>query len=441
MTSWDFFDTLSGRATGHEPWRLFDHVGGEEYRRVRQLAEIKSDKTWPGIFRSLEALTGWPAARVAELREREWQAELAAAFPILENVRRVRPGDRIVSDTYFSAPQVRELAGRIGIPRSVEIVTSWDGKHSGAWWKTPAAAAAEVHVGDNHRSDYLEPRRAGHKAEAYTNGRQAREEQALADSGRWEVAAAMRAARLQNIYAEDGPAFRAWASAAQANVRFLILAAALVRQYVEAARPKRVLFVSRDTLLLQEAYRRFWQDIEVGTFWSSRQALTQPSRDYLTYVKSIASGALFVDLHGTGRSVRAFEAAAGVELAYVFVCGQRRLPARCHRLVDLPHIGTGTAVEVMNYDAGGRVLDVVDGEPVRATVEYDLELVAAHRTASLLGVASCCQPPAAVRTDEVAEAARAVEAAVSRELLAQHQVHHHDRPATTGRVVRRRIRR
>jgi len=63
MTSWDFFDTLMGRACG-EPWRLFEAVGGPAYVPIRQEAERRSDKTWGGIFETLREITGWEAGRV-----------------------------------------------------------------------------------------------------------------------------------------------------------------------------------------------------------------------------------------------------------------------------------------------------------------------------------------------------------------------------------------
>lgn len=423
MTSWDFFDTLCGRRTGHSPWRLFDAVAGDEYRRVRRSAELASDKTWTGIFRSLRSATGWPAERIADLEAREWAAELAAAFPIAENVRRVQPGDRIVSDTYFTEDQVRQLADKIGIPRSVEIVASWDGKHSGRWWRSPTAKEAAVHIGDNPRSDSAQPRAAGLAAQLYVGGLPTHAEREVETSGCWQIAAAMRAARLQCPHDHGTREHGLWLAASQANVRFLLTAAGLVRQYAAAAGTKRVLFVSRDTLLLRDACRRA-MDIEVGTFWSSRETLRRPSASFVEYVKSVAEDTLFVDLHGTGRTVDQFVSKTGIELAYVFVCGQRRLPAIYPRLVELRGIGTGTAVEVMNYDIDGRVIDVVDGQPVRAAVEYDTAPVAVHRQASLCGIDACFEQPRQVQPEHVARAAETIQRVLDRGLLRQHQVHH-----------------
>jgi hypothetical protein len=421
VKSYDFFDTLCGRGCG-EPWRLFEAVGGAAYVPVRQEAERRSDKTWAGIFRSLRDLTRWPQARIDELAAAEWEAELAGAFPIAENVSALRPGDRIVSDTYFGEDQVRALAERIGVPAGVELVVSWDDKHTGKWWKTAAAREAEIHVGDNPQSDVARPLRMGLAARKYSE-QVCEYEAEWTRAGLWEVAAAARAARLQNPH-EPGTAEAAlWDGAARAGVPFLLTAAALVREYVNAARPERVYFVSRDAILLGHAYHKLYGET-VGVFHASRSTLARPSESFVNYVRRLAPGTLFVDLHGTGKSVREFEKRTGVELSYVFVCGQRRLELHAPSLVTLPAIGVGTAVEVMNYHHEGRVIDVVGDRPVRAELEYDGAAVAVHQAAIMSGVRACCRPPQGVTVGHVAQAADFVKRMVPAALLRQHQAHH-----------------
>lgn len=424
MLSWDFFDTLCGRKTGHEPWRLFDVVGGEDYRSIRQEAERRSDKTWDGIFATLRAMTGWPESRVRQLQEAEWQAELDAAFPIAANVAAVAENDRIVTDTYLSEAQIRQLADRIGVPRSVEIVASWDGKHSGRWWKTERAKEATLHIGDNARSDYSQATSGGCNARLFAAAGQTHEERAVASSGRWEVAAAMRSARLSNPHADGSPDSRRWIAAAHANVWFLMLAAGLLVQHARRAGVRRVQFVSRDTLLLREAFAAAAPDIQAGTFWASRQTLQRPSKSFIEYVRDASRGALICDLHGTGRSVQQFVDATGVRLNYVFVCGQRHMEPHYPCLTNLNGIAYGTAVEVMNYDDGGRVIDVVDGQPVRADLEYDIEPVRVHRAATLAGIRHAIRWPENVFHEELWPAAKAIGRVVDRRLLRQHQVHH-----------------
>lgn len=424
MTSWDFFDTLMGRAAGHEPWRVFEAVGGPAYVPIRQEAERRSDKTWAGIFERVREITGWSAERVEQLKRVEWEAEVAGAFPVAENVARVRPGDRIVSDTYFSTLQVRELADRIGIPRTVEIVTSWDAKWSGRWWRSEAARQADLHVGDNQRSDWEQPRAAGLRAERYVDGKPSTQEAAWAKAGFWEVAGAARVARLSNPHPRGSHEWHLWNGAAAANVPFLLLAAALVYEYAMAARLERLAFVSRDSILLSKVYRSLYRE-PVTIFDASRQTLRNPSPHFLTYVKRLAPGTLFVDLHGTGKTVREFTRKTGIDLAYVFVCGQRRLAAHAPALVPLRGIGTGTAIEVMNYHDQGRVIDVDrEGRPVRAPLEYDPAPVKVHRTATIDGARLCCRPPRGVTAEHVAQAAEIVRRTVPRELLRQHEVEH-----------------
>lgn len=427
MRSWDFFDTLFGRSCG-EPWRLFDLVGGEEYRRVRQAAELASDKTWNGIFDRLRQITGWSAARVADLQAREEATEIACGFPIAENVAELRPGHRIVSDTYFGEAQVRRLASRIGLPEDLEVHVSWDDKWTGRYWRSEAAREITLHVGDNARSDHAQAIAAGVQARRYAGGAWTKEEKFLDRAGLWEVAGAARAARLQNPHARGTAAAAWWDGASVANVPFLLIAAALVRRYAEAAGLRRVYFVSRDSILLGRAYAAMYPKAETGTFHASRETFRRPSPGFLTYVKRLAADTLFVDLHGTGKTMRQFADSAGLPLAYLFVCGQRRLRGFAPHLATLQGIGTGTAVEVMNYHTEGRVLDVTAaGEPVRAQVEYDLEIVNVHQAATLAGIAACCRPPQAATVEQLAAAAEIVRRSVPAALLRQHEVEHRPR--------------
>jgi hypothetical protein len=330
-----------------------------------------------------------------------------------------------VTDTYFSEDQVRRLAARIGIPDGVEWVVSWDDKWTGKYWKTRAAREPAVHIGDNPRSDVQQPTKKGIIARRYVEA-PSNHEKAWHKAGLWEIAAAARAARLQNPHAPGTSEYGWWEGAAAANVPFLLMAAALVHDYRQIARPDRLAFVSRDGILLAHAYHAIYGDT-VQVFHASRETLRRPSAGFLTYVKRLAPGTLFVDLHGTGKSLNEFSAATGVELAAVFVCGQRRLQHYAPAILPLGGIATGTAVEVMNYHDEGRVVDVVDaagGQPVRAELEYDAAAVKVHRAATLAGVAACCRPPRGVTVDHLGEAAEFVRRIVPAELVRQHEVEH-----------------
>jgi hypothetical protein len=195
------------------------------------------------------------------------------------------------------------------------------------------------------------------------------------------------------------------------------------RRWSDSTRLWRVYFVSRDAILLGHVYHKLYGET-VGIFHASRQTLRTASPAFVEYVRRLAPGTLFVDLHGTGRTMRQFCDATGIEMAYVFVCGQSRLAAHAPALVALRGIAGGTAVEVMNYHTEGRVVDVIGDRPVRADIEYDPAPVHVHQAATLAGASACCRPPAGVTADHVAQAADAVRKVVPRELLRQHQVEH-----------------
>jgi hypothetical protein len=422
MTSWDFFDTLLGRSTGREPWRLFDAVGGPEFRQLRQRAEREArDNNLEGIYRQLGEITGWPAAKVEGLRSREWDLERAAAFPIVDNVRQVAAEDVIVSDTYFSEAQVRELADRIGVPAGIRIVATWGGKHQGWVWDRVKPTR---HTGDNRHGDLESARKAGIAATLYKAGEWTRDEREVLKVSP-AAAGAARACRLQCPHA--GRAGEIW-QAQSANVAFLWLAAAAVEAYRVEHGFRRVLFASRDGLLLQRVYAALYATGS-GILWTSRQTYTSPSPGFVAYVREqLEPGTLVVDLHGTGKSLAQFVERTGIQVSAALVVGlagggrrrQMHVPALCEAI----RMEDGTRIEVINYDTGGRVLDVRDGQPVRDQVEYDADLVQVSHDAVAAAVrcAACWAAPPSAR--ELAKAAARAAAGAPVELRKSHVPFH-----------------
>lgn len=429
VNSWDFFDTLSGRATGREPWLLFDAVGGPEFRQLRQRAESESaDKTLVGIYRRLAEITGWPAAKCDGLRAREWDLELAAAFPIVANVRQVSAGDAIVSDTYFTETEVRQLADRIGIPQTVRIVATYGGKHHGWVWEKLDCQTIVRHYGDNKHADAVVPRRHGVRGEHFDGAEWTKAEADLAKRGLAAAAGAMRAARLQDPHPSGSPESALWQAQAAGNIGFLWAAAAAVYAHAVSSGKRRVLFCSRDTILLSRVFAALYADVKSGVLWTSRQTYTRPSSAFVDYVRrEVTDDALVVDLHGTGASLQAFRQSTGLTVPAVIVVGLagggRRGLMHVETLAEAPTGNDGTSIEVLNYDTGGRVIDC-DGGPVREPVEYDAAAVqVAHdAVASALRVA-VCRCPAPSRQD-LAKLVRLACGAVPRHVRRQHVPFH-----------------
>lgn len=425
VTSWDFFDTLLGRSTGREPWRLFDRLGGESWREIRQRAE--RERAGPGfeaIWKRLQELDACQGLCSGH----EWQLECDAAFPIVENVRRVGPNDVIVSDTYFTEGQVRHLARKIGIPDSVRIFASVDGKWNGWVWKT-IGELPRLHVGDNRKADVESPRKAGIRSEHFRSCEWVSNERKMVAHGFPEAAAAMRTARLQNPYQFGSKEHATWKAQAGGNVGFLWLAAAAVAGHMADVGARRVLFASRDALALGRVFARLYPDIESGPFWGSRQTFRHPSPGFVRYVRDVVDPeTMIVDIHGTGSSAAEFRRLTGVSVPLVMVVGLFAATRRGHmaaaQLCEAKTIRDGEGCEVANYDLAGRVIDVVNGEPVRAEIEFDTTLVeVAHQAIATAIRTACfpCQRP----TDRVLSWAAGLAAeGASRTVWSQHVKHH-----------------
>jgi hypothetical protein len=427
--SWDFFDTLLGRSTGVDPWRLFDVVGGEEFRRIRQRAEREADeKTLPGIYRQLGRITKWEPSDIEPLYRGELQAELQAAFPIVENVRLVQPGDTIVTDTYLDAGQIRLLADRIGLPADLRIVATYGGKHRGDVWRQALRGEIRRHTGDNVHADVHVPRRHGVVTEHYAGGGWTRAEKGLDASGLWAAAAASRAVRLQNPYDPGTPERAAW-DAQAANVAFLWAAAASVRHFAQETGHSRVLFVSRSALTLGDVFAAFYPEVPSGTFHASRQVYRSPSSSFLAYARrELRPGTLLVDLHGSGASWAAFREASGIDAMCVMVLGvagfRRRRRMLVPQLSEAATAGDGTSIEVANYALAGRVIDVVGDRVERDELEYDPALVQVAHAAIASATRVAVAPSRPPSWEELTQLSRAACAAVPAGLRRQHVVTH-----------------
>ncbi len=424
MKSWDFFDTLLGRSTGREPWLLFDALAGPEWRIARQHAErTAAAPTLEAFWRKL-AEDGQTRGLCSG---HEWQLECDAAFPIVENVRQVQPGDMIVSDTYFTEGQIRHLATLIGIPEGVRIVATPAGKWERTVWQD--LPKPERHTGDNRLADFTGPRQFGIETEHYRHCEWSVFERQVVRDGFPEAAAAMRTARLQCPYGPKSPEREAWMAQANGNIGFLWMAAAAVREYV-GDRWKRVLFVSRDGLQLRRVFSTLYPDVETGVLWASRQTLTEPDDRFTRYVRGeVTDGTLVVDIHGSGNSVNLFTKATGFSPPWLFVVAV----ARCPRfgLMHAPYLTesasgiAGSRIEVCNYDVEGRVVGVTDdGQPIRAPVEYDTAAVRVAHAAVASALRYAVRPCRAPTQRELRLMAQRAGQLAPRPLVRQHQPVH-----------------
>ena len=77
-------------------------------------------------------------------------------IPIAENIAKVRPGDLVVSD-YYDTGKAQRILREICQLGNVLICTE-NGKETGAVW---GGLGSEGHLGDNHFTDCISPKKFG----------------------------------------------------------------------------------------------------------------------------------------------------------------------------------------------------------------------------------------------------------------------------------------
>jgi hypothetical protein len=125
---------------------------------------------------------------------------------------------------------------------------------------------------------------------------------------------------------------------------------------------------------------------------------------------------------GTGKSAAEFINKTQIDLPYLFCAMPTKLASCTPALYQLNFVGT--ELEVLNYDVQGRVIDVFNGQPVRAPLEYDKKIVQASHAAVDCLLKHIFRPPGPPSDALMAMLFLHVRRHAPRELLKQHQVHH-----------------
>ena len=377
MRSFDLFDTLLGRFH-YLPDSIF-HLVEREYpfpgfAFYRKAAEYQSERTLEDIYRKFRQLTEISEERASQLMEFEFQTELGQVFPIVENGNLVQDGDLIITDTYYSEPQIEKILEKIGLNRRVRICASPAGKSSGRVWdavkKGPPLSS---HLGDNLRSDVAMPRSRGIEAHPYEKSRWSRRETEMGKLGEYGLACLMRALRLQNPYVPESPEYLIWNEQGQLNIPVLIHASLYLDRFCREHGKKRILFTARDGCLWVRLFQAMYPRYDSIYFHASRYVYMYPTPSFIEYARGIyTDDSVIVDSHGKGRTCEAF---FGLHLqkkpAYLAIVNSGR---KHHAIVRKRRIHEG--IEKMNYDLVGALYDVRGGAPVRCKPEYDLRFVA-----------------------------------------------------------------
>lgn len=286
MNSWDCFDTLVARRFVN-PLSVFievgNRIGDPDFLNKRLSAEATSNGTYSSIYQNLPGLDP----------EIEFQVELDHCFGIVENIKRVRDGDIVVSDMYLTAEHIKRLLVSCGLDKDVKIHVTPGGKREGWIWNH--LKGIDLHVGDNYNADVASPAAHGIVSEHYTGHlfNSVEEEVSKIDQ---QLACWMRYVRLSCPY--DGEDKLYWHD--QSNYNLPVLALACLELPLEP-----LVFTYRDCMYLHPLYTKLTGK-RAARLHASRHCYYNPSESFIEYVLSQTEGRTVVDLQGSGKSVAAF---------------------------------------------------------------------------------------------------------------------------------------
>lgn len=312
VNSFDIFDTLLARhcitpdGIAEELEHRFTASGFAAARRETELllAQQRTAFDLHDIYDALVAGATLTRADAARLLEAEIEAEFENAIPIVENLKRVREGDLVVSDMYLPADMLRRLLQHVGLRVPVRLYASNLGKHHGWIWKDLCVRwVINRHIGDNPHSDVAVPRQHGIDTIHYAGAGLTAFEQATMNHGFPALTRLMRSLRLRNPFDRGSPQAELWNLSAQLNTPFLVLGSALARQRRDAAGVGKILFSARDCYLMSEVFSALYPADRAEYLYVSREALTADApavRGYLLHCG--LEDALVCDLAATGAS-------------------------------------------------------------------------------------------------------------------------------------------
>ena len=399
MKSWDLFDTLIGRKCGtpEELWKqMIEPSDNPNFivQRVaseRKLQDLHLTYNLNDIYKVYGMVDAKSNSVAEALRHLEFRLECNNVFPIKCNIDQVKDEDIIVSDTYFTYPELRELLHHAGFDREIQIISSNYGKWTGDIWKDiKTRYKIELHTGNNYNGDVHKPMEKGIRTQHSVTGTDD-----LNDPEHFylkyspELAYWLRYHRLLNDITPK-EATRLHFIELEYNLPFLWASSFALNDYFLRKNLKKLLFMSRDGLLFREVFQNLFPDVPSEYLYISRDCLQGHSKSFFAYLnRRLNELTALVDLTASGGSLRTALPRIKVKEPHFWTAFFLKEPFRVDTNgIDLVYVTdnlrtkcNNSHLERLNYADHWHVTDVrSQGIPVfDQTDEYDMNLVVAYR--------------------------------------------------------------
>lgn len=292
MNSFDVFDTLIARrsVTTHWVWiKMSQEFNLPNFHELRPVPDDGS-RSFREIYDQLVDRGSIPEHLKTKMMTREVELEIENSFAIQENMDRVSDGDMLISDMYLPGEVILQMVRAAGLNRQVTIYQSNADKGKGVVWNELKNNPPQLHLGDNHITDFERPKQYGIAAELFTKSLPTALEKSLDNLG-----LLTREIRLRNNVVDYREYFDI---ACQLNVPLIFV---MLEQIHRRSEGRPIVFIGRDCQLMWRVYNAYYTTAYYLPF-SRKVAYNQPELA-AEYIKQHSpKDALLVDISSTGET-------------------------------------------------------------------------------------------------------------------------------------------
>lgn len=371
INSFDIFDTIIGRRCSD----IFEEIENTfPYPGFKKLRESIYDIPIDEIYKKLENYIDKNICK--KLYEFEIETELKNTYLIHPNYNKVKDGDILVSDMYYTKEIILKILKNTGFYKNVTIYVTPSGKYTGSIWNTILKThIIGIHYGDNLYSDVLMPRKYGVKTIHSTIHEFSKTEKIYLKYGLKKQAYLLREFRHRNPYDFDTLDFKLYNDQAEINIPILIAISRKLYELMVNENRKTLLCQTRDGCFLQHIFKALYPTLTCKSLETSRHIYSNPNDDYKKYLKSIYNhtDCIIFDLDGAFKSGRELykELFDAYPRVHLFLYYSNRAPiyeGLTYSIIDkYPFLNS------YNVDTVGTLLEYKNNIFIRKSVNYSIE--------------------------------------------------------------------
>lgn len=382
--SFDLFDTLVARRYISEKNNM-SLLGDSTFYSDRKRAEKESPN--PVLHSIYDYLSKNKSESKSESEskskniitaQKEIDNEISNLISVRDNLRKVKKGDYIITDTYYDEETIRKIIREVCRldPDDYKLIVSYDGKKTGIIWRA-IGRHINKHIGENwisggQLSSYstISPRITNKstnlsRVEFYCNRISP------------HLCFFIRELRLRCKYPSRTFEGASYMDQLCYNFPILIIFSVYLNRWCKEKNVNKIRGMLRDCCIFNQLFPYLYSDYDYDMIYSSRISLTKANEMTTAYFKAESSppeSTVWIDFNGSGKSFVNFFTSHQIPMCYNMNI------LRNHNLQKLypKHLykfysdnGKGNLIEALNLSPEGRFSNLdSNGDPIQLPLEY-----------------------------------------------------------------------